>query len=311
MSGVVGAFATLVAVALLGYLAGLLRALRPADEVTLSRLVFLIGAPALLFTTVSTADLASIFSPVLVTNLAGVLVVQAVFLIVAGLIWRRGRAELIIGTLAGSYVNAGILGISIGVYVLDDGALIVPVILFQLAVLAPIAFLLLGGVAERRSPGGASSVRRILLRPLRTPMTVAVLLGLVVAVTGLRIPDPVMRPIELVADAAVPVALLAYGLSLSGRGRMEEGGHTRDMVLVVTLKCFVQPTVAYLTGRYLLHVDDTILLAATLFAALPTAQNIYVYAVHYNAAKRLARRAVLLSTLVSIPVMTLVGGVLG
>lgn len=306
MSNVVGAFATLVAVALLGYLVGRAGVLRPQDEVVLSRLVFFVAAPALMFTTVATADLASIFSPVLLTNLAGIAVVEAVFLAVAGLLWRGKRDELIIGTLTTSYVNAGNLGIPIGVYVVGDGALIAPILLFQLLVMAPTAFLLLD-----RGRGSRTSAREALTRPLRNPLTVATLLGLAVVVSGLEVPGLLMRPIDLVGAAAVPIALITYGMSLTGPRRPEDGGRARDVALAVVLKCFAQPTVAYLTGRYLLGLDGTLLLAATIFAALPAAQNIYVFAVRYNAAKRLARRAILLSTLISIPVMTVIAALLG
>lgn len=307
MSEVVGAFVMLVAVVALGYLVGKGGVLRPQDEVVLSRLTFFITAPALLFTTVATADLASIFSPVLVTSLAGVLAVQAVFLVVAGLIRRRGRAELVIGALAVSYVNAGNLGISVAVYVLGDGALMAPILLCQLLVMAPTAFLLLD-----RDVSGGASVWAVLGRPLRNPLTVATLLGLGVALAGVELPELLMRPVELVAAAAVPVALLAYGLGLSGARQVaEEGGQAGDVALVIVLKCVAQPLVAYLVGRFALGLDGMLLLAATLFAALPTAQNVYIFAVRYGTAKRLARRAVLLSSLVSIPAMILISGLLG
>ncbi|GGS73487.1 membrane protein [Planobispora rosea] len=306
MSEVVGAFAVLVAVAVLGYLAGVGGALRPQDELVLSRLTFLIATPALLFTTVAAADLGSIFSPVFVTNVAGVLSVQAVFLAVAALTRRRGRSELVIGALSTSYVNAGNLGIPVCIYVLGDGALIAPILLFQLLVMAPVAFLLLD-----RDTSGGSSVWAVLGRPLRNPLTVATVLGLVVALTDVGLPVMLMRPIELVAAAAVPVALIAYGLSLSGARRIEGNGHAHDVTLAVILKCFAQPAVAYLVGRFALGLDGELLFAATLLAALPTAQNIYVFAVHYGTAERFARRAVLVSTLVSIPTMTAISGLLG
>jgi predicted permease len=255
------------------------------------------------------ADLRSIFSPVLLANVVAVLAVQVVFVLVARVVWRRGRAEVTIGTLASSYVNAGNLGIPVSVYVLGDGALVAPILLFQLLVMAPVAFLMLD--AGDGQAKGKHSLRTALLRPLRNPITVASLLGLAVAVAGVDLPAVLVRPIELVGAAAVPVSLLAYGLSLSGAGRAFGDGVGREVVLVVLLKVFAQPAVAYLTGRYALGLHGTALLAATLFAALPTAQNIYVYAVHYRTAGQLARSAVLLSTILSFPVMMAISGVLG
>jgi malonate transporter len=307
MSAVVGAFGALVAVAVLGYVVGLLGVLRSQDELVLSRLAFFVATPALLFTTVARADLRAIFSVVLVTNLLSLFVVQVVFLVVAAVIWRRTRSEATIGVLASSYVNAGNLGVPVAAYVLGNGALVAPIVLFQVVVMAPIAFAVLDH--HRQGTGRRVSLRTMATRPFRNPLTVASLLGLLVSLLGVRLPELVMRPIDLVGAAAVPVALIAYGLSLSA-GTKDSITLRRDVVLAVALKTFVQPLTAYVIARWVLDLHGTALLAPTLLAALPTAQNVYVYAVHYRSSRTLARSAVLLSTLLSIPVMILIAGLL-
>ncbi|MGP4104114.1 AEC family transporter [Nonomuraea sp. KM90] len=307
MSGVVAAFAALVSVAVLGYVIGVIGLLRASDELVLSRLAFFVATPALMFATVSKADLGALLSPVLLTEVIAVAFTQLVFVLVAKLAWRRTTREATIGALASSYVNAGNLGVPISLYVLGDAALVAPVLLFQLLVLTPLSFLILDK--------GSRSPRAALLLPLRNPLTVASLLGLAFALSGISLPVTVMRPIDLLGGAAVPVALLAYGLSLYGSRRTttapEENGVGKDIFLAATLKAFVQPAVAYVTARFLLGLDGTHLLAATLFAALPTAQNIYVYAVTYDTARRLARGTILVTTGLSIPIMTAIGATLG
>ncbi|WBQ03273.1 AEC family transporter [Kribbella sp. CA-293567] len=307
MSAVVAAFVALVAVAVLGYLVGLAGVLRPEDELVLSRFAFFVATPALLFTTVARADLHAIFSPVLLTNLAGVFVVQVLYLLVAVLLWRRSRSEATVGVLAASYVNAGNLGVPVAAYVLGDGALVAPIVLFQLLVMAPVAFAILDG--DRQGSGRRASWTTLATRPLRNPLSVASLLGLFVAAIGIELPSLMMRPVDLVAAAAVPIALVAYGLSLSGA--KDSINLDRDVALAVVLKTLVQPLVAFSVGRWLLGLEGPALLAPVLLAALPTAQNVYVYAVQYRAARRLARSAVLLSTLLSIPVMIALAGLLG
>ncbi|NED79659.1 AEC family transporter, partial [Streptomyces sp. SID11233] len=53
------------------------------------------------------------------------------------------------------------------------------------------------------------------------------------------------------------------------------------------------------------------LLAVVVTSALPAAQNLYTYAVRYRVAERLARESVLLSTVLSVPVLVGVAAVLG
>lgn len=75
------------------------------------------------------------------------------------------------------------------------------------------------------------------------------------------------------------------------------------MWLAVALKTLAQPVVAYLVARYALGLPQPTVLACTVTAALPTAQNVFVYAVRYDRGVVLARDAVLLSTVAAVPVL--------
>ncbi|MEV4087642.1 AEC family transporter, partial [Nonomuraea fuscirosea] len=153
LSGVVAAFAALVSVAVLGYVIGVIGVLRATDELVLSRLAFFVATPALMFATVSRADLNALLSPVLLTQVVAVAFTALVFMLVAKLAWRRTARQLTIGALASSYVNAGNLGVPISLYVLGDAALVAPILLFQLLVLTPLSFLVLD--KGSRSPRAA------------------------------------------------------------------------------------------------------------------------------------------------------------
>ena len=162
---------------------------------------------------------------------------------------------------------AGILliAVPIGLYVLHDATFVVSVLIFQVLVMSPLIFLGLG--VERSS----------LLAPLRMPIVVASVLGLAMSALGWRLPEPVMRPLDLLGGAAVPLALFALGMSLNGSAVA-----WRRVAPVVTLKLLVQPLIAFLAGRFLLHLEGHALFAAVLFAGLPTAQNTHDIALRAN-----------------------------
>ncbi|RGC69802.1 Membrane transport protein [Micromonospora sp. MW-13] len=298
MPGVLTGFTVIAAVIGVGYLLGRLGVLGREATVVLSRVAFFVATPALLFGTVARADLRTVVSSALVVTVVATTVVAAVFVLVARLVWRRPAAETTIGALASSYVNAANIGIPVAVYVLGDASFIAPVLMFQLVVMAPIAFAVLDTATRgRRSLAGAVA------QPLANPITVACVLGLAVNLTGWFPPEPVLRPVELVAAMAVPAALLAYGLSLHGAPRPGSGDTRRDVWLAVALKAVVQPAVAYLVARFALGLPDPVVLACTVTAALPTAQNVFVHAVRYDRGVVLARDAVLLSTVAAVPVL--------
>src|SRR5699024_10032649 len=125
-----------------------------------------------------------------------------------------------------------------------------------------------------------------------------------------RLPTMVQAPIDLLAAMAVPAMLLAYGVSLRLGPKFGGGTSARELVLVVGLKMLVQPTVAFLIGRFVLGLDDVALFAVTVVAALPTAQNIFVFASRYDRGVTLSRDAILVSTIASVPVITVITALL-
>ena len=57
-------------------------------------------------------------------------------------------------------------------------------------------------------------------------------------------------------------------------------------------------------------LDGEALLAVTVLSALPTAQNVFVIATRYDRATLLARDAIFVSTLASVPVIAVVAALL-
>ena len=254
----------------------------------LARLVFFVAAPALLFATISTTPVTGIFTAAFVPFVASTVVVALVTAGVARWRWRLNRGEGTVATLCASYVNAGYLGIPIAAFVLGDVAYAVPVILFQTLLFAPTALALLDA---------RQGVTGLLTLPLRNPIIPASLLGLAITASRWSPPVALLRPFELVGGAAVPLALIALGLSLGGAQPLRNGPDAQPRYVVVAIKVLIQPALAYLIGR-LLGLDGVLLLAAVVMSGLPTAQNIFVFATRFNQAPSLARDAVVLSTLV-------------
>jgi malonate transporter len=265
----------------------------------LARLTFYVSTPALLFTTLAEADVAELFTTTLLATSGSVAVVALVVVVVSGLVRRRPVADTTVTVLASSYVNAGNLGIAVAAYALGDASLVAPVLLFQVLVMAPVAL----AVLDTTSTAGRRSVLRVATQPIRTPVTISCLAGLALSATGSSLPGLVMQPVDLIAGTAVPLALMAYGLSLHGSPRPGSEGTAGDLGLVVVLKVVVQPGVAYLLGRYALGLDGTPLLAVAVTTALPTAQNVFVYAATYGRGTTIARDAVLVTTVLSVPAL--------
>lgn len=216
---------------------------------------------------------------------------------------RPPLGESVVGAMASSYVNAGNLGIPIALYVFGDASIVTPVLLFQLAVMAPVFTTVLDLAAAREQVTGARSLLRTATAPLRNPITIGSVAGLTVSATGWQVPGAIGAPVELIGALAIPAILLSFGISLHGFQRPGQGGIGASLWTIVALKSVVHPVLAYLVGVLLLDLDGVSLLAVVVTAGLPTAQNVFGYAVRYDQGVLLARDATLVTTILSVPVL--------
>ena len=297
-------FATILVVIAAG--AGLAHAgvLDRRSQRTLGEIAFFVASPALMVVTISRVHLESAAAN-LVASSVSLAACFAAYVAIARLRWRLTTGPLVIGALSSSYVNAGNLGIAMAAYVVGDITVVVPTLLVQMLVVQPIALIALDRVTGRGEGVGAAA-RRLATNPL----TLAALLGVVLAVTGWRLPRVVEDPLELLAGAAIPLMLMSYGAALRLSPPLGRAGHNGEVLVASLLKLAVMPVVAWGVG-VALGLDDQVLLGVVITAALPTAQNIFLHATRYRVGEDVARETILVTTLASLPVALLVAVVLG
>ena len=369
MADVVAGLAVFGAVIAVGWLLVRTRAV-PADaDGVLTRVCFFAATPALLVTTLSRADLTAVLSR---STAVAVVAERTASVSAWGLhrrVLRRPTAEATIGARASGYVNAANLGIPVAVLVLGDAAAIAPILLLQLLVLTPATFTVLDAVTRRGNPSRLAT----LTVPLRNPLLWGVVAGTAANLGGVDLKEwgggyPA-QGLEMLGRVAVPLMMLALGMSLAGAPRplrhpapaeaspsppgspapsarqeppaaeagseahavdtaggrlprVEEepahgvrstsqrgAGRRSGLWLAVGWKLAVMPGLAVVVGLAA-GLSGGQLLAPVVTAALPTAQNVFMYASRYGAAKDLARDAVLLTTAGFVPVVLLAAALL-
>lgn len=307
MQGVLTGFAVIAVVIGVGYAIGRGGHLGEHGRDVLTKLAFHVASPALLFTTLAGTDLSLIFSSRLLVTALSTAAAAGVFVAV-GVVRGWGVGRTTIGALCSSYVNSGNLGIPIAVYVLGDASLVAPVLLFQLLVLTPVALTILD-LSGRGGEKGPLWQR--LLTPLRNPIAVGSLAGVAVSAAGIDIPSFVMDPVTLIGNMSVPAVLLAFGISLCGSAMPGRGPDRQLVLLSVALKAVGQPLAAWALAAGVFGLHGAPLLDVVVTSALPAAQNLYTYASSYRVGERLARDSILVSTVLSVPVLVVVAALLG
>lgn len=291
-------FAIVTLVVATGYVTGRMGILGPTALDVLSKAAFFVFSPALLFIVLGDADIQVLFSdllPVSALAAVGALVLYVVIAVVSRV---RGAGRLTVGGLAASYVNSNNIGLPLAAYILGDPALAAPVLLFQLIVMSPVALTILD-----ISSHGSLSARRILSGPIRNPLIIGSILGVVVSWWDLELPDIIHEPLDLLGQAAVPTLLFALGLSLASQRLWEAREFRREIAMAAIIKLSVMPLIAWLLGVFVFSLDDHALFTVVILAALPSAQNVFNYSQRYHVATPLARDSVVLTTLVSLPIM--------
>ena len=319
MGDVVAGLAVFGVVIAVGWLLVRTRAV-PADaDGVLTRVCFFAATPALLVTTLSRADLTAVVSRTTAVAVAAELVAIVSAWCLHRLVLRRSTAEATIGALASGYVNAANLGIPVAVLVLGDAATIAPILLLQLLVLTPVTFTVLDAVTRRGNPSRLAT----LTVPLRNPLLWGVVAGTAANLSGLDLTawcgGYPAQGLEMLGRVAVPLMMLALGMSLAGAPRplrspepdasVRGAGRRSGLWLAVGWKLAVMPGLAVVVGLTA-GLSGAQLLTPVVTAALPTAQNVFMYASRYGAAKDLARDAVLLTTAGFVPVVLLAAALL-
>jgi predicted permease len=298
--GVLQGFFVVWFIIMVGWFVGRQRVLGDNARQVLSALTFFVASPALLFETLSKAQLGEVFAePLLVTAVSAVCT-AIVFFSIVKFVLKRALPEALMSAMAASLANSANLGIPIAVYVLGDASYVAPLLIFQLAFFTPLFLMILDAStsSHRTTPLG------FILMILRNPMIVGSGLGLLVAGTGWQVPALVLEPIHLIGGAAIPAMLIAFGMSLNGSRPLQAASARRvDTLLASAFKLVVQPAIAYVFARVGLGLEGQALFAAVVVASLPTAQNVFVAASRYQTGLTVAKDTVLITTVVAVPAM--------
>ncbi len=187
--------------------------------------------------------------------------------------WRFNSAIAIIAITTLADGNAAQMAVAIG--------LAVPVAnIFAVSVLSR------GG-----SLGALDGAKKILLNSF----LLASVAGVVVGLSGISIPKPVMAPLQMLSAAAIPIALISVGATMNWRAL---GQLTKFSAAINAVKLIALPALA-MAGCWLFGVRSDLSAVLVTFAALPTASAAHVLAAGFGADRELVATLVAQSTLLA------------
>ena len=139
----------------------------------------------------------------------------------------------------------------------------------------------------------AKTSRELALNLATNAIVLALLGGILWRLTGFTIPPVILKMLEMLADASIPTALFALGVSLAGYSLR---GSWSSMLALIALKMMVMPVLVFIFVRYAITLPPLWAKVAVLFAAMPTGANAFLFAQRNDEAVPAVSGAIALGT---------------
>lgn len=146
--------------------------------------------------------------------------------------------------------------------------------------------------------------KKLIKGVLLNPNIIGVLLGMLVFLAEIRLPEFIDSAVEFVGAATTPVSLICVGYMLS-KANLRTLVKKWRVAVVALIQLVVGPLLTFVLLR-LLHFSDEVVQVCTLIQALPTATSLGLFATKYGKDEVNASELVAMSTVLSVvtlPVM--------
>jgi hypothetical protein len=263
-----------------------------------------VAVPVLLFRAMLNLDFAAAFSPpALVGFYTGAFCCFVLGIVLARKIFKRRPGEAVSVGFAATFSNSVLLGLAIIERSFGSDALTPAfgIIAFH----APSVYIL-GMVTMELMRRDGKSLGSTLVTAgksiLANSLMIAILIGAAFNLVGIILPEPVMSAVDMIATAAIPVALVGIGAAMT---RYKISAGLSESMLVACLSLMVHPAIAFGLTHYVFALEPQTVRAVVALAAMPPGMNIYIFAVMYDRAVNLAASAFLVCTALSVFTATL------
>jgi malonate transporter and related proteins len=302
------------ALVLCGYWAARAHVLPESAIPGLNSFVLYFALPCLLFRFGSGTPVLQLLNPVVLAVYLTSALLIVFFTINLSLNDRVPLQDAAFGALVAAFPNTGFMGVPLLVALLGKAAAgpVICLILADLFVTSSLCIAVsqwhakpvLGQAVARAGPSAGEALGRALRGAVSNPLPWAIALGAVFSVRQWLLPGPAMAVVNMLADAASPVALFTIGAVLWRSGQHVAGRSlVRDYLPVAFVKLLLHPLLVLALGAAAIALgaplDKFQLTVLVLAAALPSASNVSLLAERYGANNGRIARIIMSSTVLA------------
>ena len=286
-----------------GYAAIRSRLLPDAGVDPMVRTTVSVLMPSLLFLAMLRVDLGTAVDARAVAAFFGAITVG--FFLALGLsrlVWRRRPGETIAVGFSAFFGNVVMLGIPISARAYGDevSAAVFGLIAFHGTYNYFVGFVAMEMIRRDRTSVFAG-FRRAFVTTVKNPLMIGLLGGIAVNLSGLSLPGVLLDALDMLAAAALPVALFSLGGVLT-RYRLRD--EIAEALMVSAVSLLALPALAWTLAQDVFGLPPEFVRAIVILAAMPPGLNGYVFASLYDRAVGTAANAMLIGTVLSIGTIT-------
>jgi malonate transporter and related proteins len=288
----------------LGFVAGRLNWMTESAIEGLSTFVFTFAIPVMLFRMMATTEIPEVIPWSYLIAYYGITLGLFFSTLLSGRTIGLNVTQASIFAMTASYSNVVLLGIPLVIASLGDAA---TVPLFMIVSLHPATMFLLTTLFAEIGTGETGKLSQLPLQTLKVltknMIVVGMVIGLIVNLADVDLPSGIDRMATYLGSAALPCAVFSIGASIS---RYKISGDYLKIAIILAAKNLIHPLLVWFVCAWLFEFEPVWTAVAVILAACPAGINAYVFASRYQAIVPSTATAIVLSTLVAIPVLSVV-----
>lgn len=269
----------------------------------LSTFAIKLAVPLLLFRSIYQLEFKTAFNlPMLASFYIPAMVCFIVAIVLARTIWNRPPGEAVSIGFTSYFSNSVLLGIAIVGRAFGDSVLtpVFGIVALHVPILYTVGMLTMEFSRRDGRPMIETSFRAI-KSIISTPLTIGIILGVASNLMTIEIPDVLMAPVNMLAGAAIPTAIIGIGATLTRYKLSDRLGET---IMVSLVSLILHPALALLISHYILDLPKIYVLATVVVAAMPPGLNGYIFASLYDRAVSVAASSLVLASVISVVTIT-------
>lgn len=262
-----------------------------------------IAVPALLFQAMVNVDLQTAISvPALISFFTGAFACFTLGIIIAQRFFHRRPGEAVAVGFAATFSNSVLLGLVIIDRSFGEAALVPAfgIIAFHASSIYIVGMVTME-LMRRDGQPMSTTLKRAGKSIIANPLMLGILGGVTVNLLGIKLFEPILAAVGMLAAAGIPAALVGIGASMT---KYQLGGSLPESLMVSFLSLVIHPLIAFGLAHYVFELDPFFVRSIVTMACMPPGVNIYIFASMYNRAVNLSASTFLIATALSVVSIT-------